>query len=105
MATWYKVTLPSAECGINGKAMHMQKEFEHFFITNNAGKDVALFTNHDGRFENHFFYFTPAAFDLVSLLVKAFNGAPCPQPILGDDMILLVGHAGARERLLRKTVE
>jgi hypothetical protein len=102
METWYKVTLPSKECGINGKATFMQREFEHFFLTScDATKDVALFTNHDENFANHFFYFSPAAVRIAELLIKGFNGVPCAQPLLADDMILLVGHSGARKALLR----
>jgi hypothetical protein len=101
MGTWYKVTFPSEECVPNGKAMFMQNEFEHLFIANNAAKDVAIFSNHDDLFENHFYYFTPAAFELAQILIKAFNGVPCPQPQFADDMRLVVGHSGARERLLR----
>jgi len=101
MESWYKVTLPSEECGINGKATFMQREFEHFFLTSRATKDAALFTNHDENFENHFFYFSPAAVGIAELLIKGFNGVPCAQPLLSDDMILLVGHSGAREALLR----
>jgi hypothetical protein len=100
METWHKVTLPAEECGINGKAMFMQREFERVFLGNPL-KDAALFTNHDDRLENHFFYFTPVAASMSKILVEGFNGVPCPQPMFADDMALLVGHAGAREHLLR----
>jgi len=102
MSTWYKVTLPSEECGLDGLMNKLQEAFTAIFIAKSAHRhDVALFTDHDDNFENHFFYFSPGAGGMMPHLIEIFKGVPCEQPVLHDKMILLVGHAGAREALLR----
>jgi hypothetical protein len=70
MASWYKVTLPSEECGTSGKAQGLQQAFGAIFLGSHAPQDAALFTNHDENFEEYFFYyfyFSPGAAKMRNL--------------------------------------
>jgi hypothetical protein len=101
MQGWYKVTLPAEETGTGGKAALLQKSFEVVFMAHKGPKDAALFTDHDARFYNHYYYFTPVAAEIAKTVVYQFRGVACPAPHLHDDMPLLVGHSDARESLLK----
>ena len=101
MDNWYKITLPASEVGIGGKASDLQKAFEVVFLKHAAPLDAALFSNYDENFENHFFYFSPDAFQIARPLIESLGGVACSAPMLSDDVHLLVGHSGAREALLR----
>lgn len=101
MQDWYKVELPLKECGLGGKADQLQKAFEVMFLTRYSPMDAALFELHDDKLESNTFYFSPAAFALVSVLIERFGGQVCDPPSLSDRLVLLVGHPGAREALLQ----
>jgi hypothetical protein len=99
MQGWYKVTLPLEETGTGGKAALLQKSFEVVFVAHKGPEDAALFTDHDERFYNHFYYFTPSAAEIAKTVVNQFRGVACPAPHLHDGMALLVGHSDARDLL------
>ena len=73
-----KATLPAEETGTGGKAALLQKSFEDALMAHKGPKDAALFTDHDGRFYNHFFYFTPVAAKIAKKVVDQFRGVASP---------------------------
>ena len=75
MQGWYKVTLPAEETGTGGKAALLQKSFEVVFIAHKGPKDAALFTDHDARFYNHYYYFTPVAAEIENRGVSVPRGS------------------------------
>ena len=101
MQGWYKVTLPAEETGTGGKAALLRKSFEVIFMAHKGPKDAALFSDHDARFYNHYYYFTPIAAEIAKTVVYQFRGIACPAPHLHDGMALLVGNSDARENLLK----
>ena len=102
MPFWYRVDLPLYECRRNGKADQLQKAFEVMFLTNQKPQDAALFEWHDEIVQNNVFFFSPAGASLIRSLLKGVGAVECGPPILSDRLVLLVGHAGARETLLGK---
>lgn len=100
MQSWYRVDLPPSECGRNGKADQLQKAFDVMFIT--SQKDAALFKWHDETLQTNVFFFSPAGAALIRPLLDEVGAIECGPPILSDRLVLLVGHAGARETLLGK---
>jgi hypothetical protein len=98
---WYRVTLRAADCGMRGKARTMQDAFEALFEIHGAPRNAALFTMHDDRFENYYFYFSPGAAKIGRSLVDGYSAEPCPPPLRDEyTPVLLVGHSDARETLL-----
>src|SRR5437868_3415263 len=99
---WYRVMLPVSECGVHGKAKTMQDAFEALFQINGAPNNAALFTSHDDHFKKYYFYFSPGAAEIARSLVDAYSALACAAPIREENTpVLLVGHANAREALLR----
>jgi hypothetical protein len=102
MPAWYRVDLPLCECSRNGKADQLQKAFEGMFITSQKPRDAALFEWHDETLQTNVFFFSPAGAGLIRPLLEEAGAIECGPPILSDRLVLLVGHAGARETLLGK---
>jgi hypothetical protein len=96
---WYKVALPFAEGGIAGKGKRLQDAFETLFMANQAGPNVALFTNHDDDYKQVFYYFSPGAEQIAQSLIKSFAAVKCEAP-KKQGTAMLVGHAGALDTLL-----
>jgi hypothetical protein len=96
--SWYKITLPFSECGIDGSGKALQTAFEVIFMACGAPRDAALFTNHAKDFKFCFYYFSPRAAGIASLLIKSHNAVECSPPIR-DGTSLLVGHSDALESL------
>jgi Flp pilus assembly pilin Flp len=103
MQSWYKVDLPLSECCRNRKADQLQKAFEEMFIISQRPRDVALFEWHEERLQTNVFYFTPAAARLMKTLIEHFQAVECALPVLADRLVLIVGHAGARQALESRT--
>ena len=97
-AQWYKVSIPAAERSTQGKTL--QNDFETLFAINRAPNGAALFTSRGE--EEHVFYFSPGAVAIARGLIQHFSGGPCPAPVMeGNNPVLLVGHRGARDILLK----
>jgi hypothetical protein len=102
MSEWYKVTLPYSEAGIAGKGKSLQDAFEVVFIANRAPEEAAMFTRRSDDLENVFYYFTPGATTIAKGIIQSFGGVECPAPKYDNYIVLLVGHAGAHDKFLKK---
>jgi hypothetical protein len=100
MPGWYKVTLPLEEGGTAGQGDLLERNFNALFLADRSNKDAALFSLRDENVRKLIYYFSPVAAHIAPFLIEQFKGVPCQQPMLTDDMHLLVGHSGAREDLL-----
>lgn len=102
--SWYKVTMPLSECGLSGRGKELQDAFEKSFMAYKAPRDAAMFSQRDDAFENNHYYFSPGAAKLICPLIERMGGVQCAPPQnkeMPSLLILLVGHADARESLLR----
>jgi hypothetical protein len=98
MDTWYKATLPFAECGIAGKGQKLQDAFAEVFIMNAGPWDAAMFSQRSDDFTKMFYYFTPGALRIARSLIEALGIVPCPVPLRGS-VSLAVGDARAFDML------
>jgi hypothetical protein len=84
METWYKVTLPFADCGIAGKGQRLQDAFMALLIANGGlPKDAAMFSQRSEDFNEMFYYFSPAAIRIAKLLIEGHGAVPCSAPLRG----------------------
>jgi hypothetical protein len=99
MESWYKVSLPFEDCGIAGKGQQLQEDFMALLIEN-AGlpRDAAMFSRRSDDFGKVFYYFSPAAMQIASLLIKSQGATPCSAPLRGT-VNLAAGDARALEML------
>jgi hypothetical protein len=98
---WYKVTLPSSECGTSGKGEALRSAFESAFMANRSPKDAALFTNDSEDLKHCFYYFSPGAAAIAKALIETYKAVKCSAPVQGE-VALLLGHADAPKTLLAK---
>ena len=70
------------------------------FITSRKPRNAALFEWHDETLQTNVFFFSPVAGALMKPLLDEAGAIECGPPILSDRLVLLIGHVGARERLL-----
>ena len=99
MKSWYKVTLPFTEAGVNGKVKSLQEAFRFLFTANVASKNAAMFGNRNEDLKNYFCYFSPDAVQIARIVIQTYGGVKCSAPMRGS-VHLLVGHADAGDTLL-----
>jgi hypothetical protein len=97
--SWYKVTLPLKDCGINGRGRELQDAFMAIFMTYAGPLDAAMFSERSEDFEEVFFYFSPGAARIATTLIESYKAVPCPAP-LRENVALAAGDADALETLL-----
>jgi hypothetical protein len=84
MQSWYKVTLPFADCGTGGKGHRLQEAFMHLLIANGGlPKDAAMFSQRSEDFNEVFYYFSPSAMRIAKILIEGHGAVPCPAPLRG----------------------
>src|SRR5258708_5813860 len=98
--SWYKVTLPSEESGLAGKAETLQNAFADLWSANKGPKDAAMFSQNSENLKDIFCYFSPGAMRIARTLIESYGAVPCPAPRQGTGVNLSAGDAGALEMLL-----
>jgi hypothetical protein len=103
MTTWYKITFPFRECGVDGKGQRLQNAFATVLIAN-GGKPwtAALFSRRSDDFESMFYYFSPDAMQIAKGLIESYKPVPCdrpPRPTIENHVSLSVGDARVFELL------
>jgi len=79
--------------------MSLQRAFGDLFMASRGPKDAAMFTGDDIAADEYSYYFSPGAVRFAKAVITSYGGIPCPTPGR-ENMILLVGDAGARDALL-----
>ncbi len=102
MENWYKVTLPARDCGVGGKMMQLEHAFMDIYSRNPTvvTREAVLDTEHTPDFEQHFFYFSPAAVKLAPQLILQYGAVTTPAPHRTERLHLIAGDAGILESLL-----
>lgn len=95
---WSKIRI-SVNDIVAFKHIRLQSTFEALFIAMLAPRDAAMFDNRDIA-EDYTFYFSPGCSLFFSSVLSALGAVECPPPSR-DSVVLLAGHATAREDLLR----
>jgi hypothetical protein len=100
MNSWYTVTMPSKEGGINGKGFRLQQAFMGIYVTNHAPKDAAMFMTDSADYKEVHYFFSPSAAKLAGNLIETYGGVECPIPFQGENVSLLVGESTVAFNLL-----
>lgn len=96
---WYKVVMSSIEAA-KGKHSELQSAFEALFMAAGGPKEMALFSIRLSGRDNFEIYFSPGSIEYTRSLLELYQGQACEKPTGGKELALLVGHAGAMEKLL-----
>jgi hypothetical protein len=99
MDSWYKVTLPFTEAGVDGRVKSLQEAFRFLFTVHVASKNAAMFGNGNEDLNHYFCYFSPDAVQIARIVIQTYGGVKCSAP-MKDSVQLLVGHADAGDALL-----
>lgn len=96
---WYKVTIPSTECGLGGKGQRLHDSFAVLLVAN-AGLpwDAAMFSRDSDDLKEVTYYFSPSAIKIAKLLIESHGAVSCSAPQRGT-VHLAVGDARAPEML------
>jgi hypothetical protein len=100
--SWYKISFPLGDAGLNSKAMQFQQEYLRIFITSvGLKKGALLLANRDEDYEYYIYYASPGAVAIAKPLILAYGGTPCSAP-LREKVSLAVGDVNELDRMLPK---
>jgi hypothetical protein len=94
--TWHMIRI-SVEQVVSGEHEKVQDSFALAFAVSGRPLDAALFSR--PVVGGHDLYFSPEAARIAQGLIKQYGGSGCNRP-RKEGTRLLVGHKGARDRLL-----
>ncbi|MGB3477922.1 MAG: hypothetical protein WBB67_02045 [bacterium] len=97
--SWFKIHLTFEQVK-NEVVLKIQNEFERLFTEHKGPEDAAMFDDLKPLTEGDTIYFSPGSTKFMMDIINQYLGEETEPPI-SSDVVLLVGHADAKKKLLK----
>ncbi|MBT3424507.1 MAG: hypothetical protein HOB17_12400 [Candidatus Marinimicrobia bacterium] len=96
---WFKVSIEPEDVA-RGVHIRIQEDFNKVFMALHAPKEMALFSNTLLGNKTLDLYFSPGSYPFVKIINNKYNGTEIEE-LPPKDVVLLVGHADAKNDLVK----